>query len=66
MKTVLSGEEWKSYLVKKGMANKSYMETYHSTYNYKQIFKVGDYFFCMSIKKGYLNISSLKKQMAVN
>jgi len=61
MKTVLKNKEWSKYLKDNNFNNLSQLELYNSTYNYIAIYKINEYFFCFNIKRGYKNISSLKK-----
>jgi len=58
---ILKGIEWNNYLNENNMINKSQLELYKCTHNYTPIYKIGEYFFSFGMKKGYKNLSSLKK-----
>lgn len=60
-KTVLKGKEWKSYCQKNDFKNLEYLTSYVCTHNYEQIHKIGQYYFCFSIYRGYKNLTSLKR-----
>ena len=62
MKTVLKGKEWNDYLKKHNIRQIGQMELYSGvTWNFQSIYKIGKYFFTFSIKRGYTNISALKR-----
>jgi len=61
MKTVLKGNDWNKYLIENSFGNLSQLELYRCTHNYTPIYKIGKYYFSFNIKRGYTNISSLKK-----
>ena len=60
-KTVLSGKEWNKYLTDNNLTDKDQMELYRCTHNYTAIYKIGEYFFCFRIRKGYKNLAALKR-----
>ena len=68
-KTVLKGKEWAEYLrsqdFHKIITRWDAQITLYSgvTYNHHNILKIGDYYFALGcrLKRGYKNISSLKK-----
>ncbi len=61
IKTVLKGNEFRKYLKKHNLLDLDYMELYKCTYNYIQIFKLGDYYFTFGVMRGYTSLSSLKR-----
>ena len=61
IKTVLKGKEWNNYIKENNFSNLSYIDSYVCTHNYTQLHKIGNYYFCFSIKRGYKNLASLKK-----
>lgn len=63
MKTILKGSEWFAYLESNDWKSIPYLSMYNSTYKHVQVFKVGVYYFTFGIKKGYKNLSSLKRNI---
>jgi len=64
MENILKSKKWKNYLEKHKFEEKEYLEMYFETYKYVQIFKVQDYYFTFGVFKGYLNLSSVKRNIA--
>jgi hypothetical protein len=69
-KNVLKGTEWRDHLIKHKFLEiardpiNGQLKLYSGvTYKHQNIQKLGDYYFVMSIRKGFKNISSLKRQM---
>ena len=66
-KTVLKGKEWHDYLDKHGFKNiiehwNAQMILYSGvTWKHENILKLGDYYFVFKIRRGYKNISALKR-----
>ena len=60
-KTVLKGKEWHNYIKENNINKLNYLSSYVCTYNYTQLHKIGDYYFCFAIKRGYKNLASLKR-----
>lgn len=60
-KSVLKGKEWAQYLIDNGMKSKSQMDVYAFTHNYTPCYKIGEYYFCFKIIRGYKNPASLKR-----
>ena len=58
---VLREDNFRAYLKYYNFSNMDYMGLYNCTYNYSQILKIGEYYFTLSVMRGYKNISSLKK-----
>ena len=61
MDAVLKNKTWQKYLKNNNFTSMDYLELYICTYNYTQIYKIKEYYFTFGIKRGYKNISSLKK-----
>ena len=62
--TVLKGKAWAEYLKVNDMASKGQMELYRFTHNYTACYKIGDYYFCFRIRRGYKNPAALKRLIA--
>ena len=69
-KNVLKGTEWFDYLkahkfleISREPINGQLKLYSGVTYKYQNILKLGDYYFVMSIRKGYKNITALKRLM---
>lgn len=60
-KTVLKGKEWQAYMIKHKMTQLDQLKLYCCTHNYEAIYKLVDYYFCFAIRRGYKNITSLKR-----
>jgi hypothetical protein len=64
---VLIGQEWLDYLkardfLKLSCSFDGQTKLYSGvTFKYIPIYKLGDYYFCMKIRRGYRNISALKR-----
>lgn len=66
MKNVLIGSEWTKYLKKHKLTSKKQMELYSGvTWKYIPIYKIEDYYFSMTIRRGYKNITSLKRLISI-
>lgn len=59
--TVLKGKQWKEYLSEHNLLQKEQMELYICTYNHTAIYKIGEYYFSLEIRRGYKNLTSLKR-----
>ena len=60
-KTVLRDDDFRLYLKYYNFLDIDYLKSYHSTHNYTQIHKIGQYYFTMGTMRGYTSISSLKR-----
>ena len=65
-KPVLKGKEWNKYLEIVKIKEIPYMKVYHSTYNYNQIYKVGEYHFYFAFTRGYKNLSALRRLISTH
>jgi len=61
MPTVFKGLAWKGYMTVKGLSKKKIEEIYICSHKYNNIYKIGDYHFCFNIRRGYKNLTSLKR-----
>lgn len=64
---ILSGNAWFQYLapfVTNKSGYKMQVDYGAGAYKYQNIYKVGGYYFCFSIPKGYKKLSSLKKAIS--
>jgi len=61
MKNVLKGDEWFDHLTKHELNKQTQMSLYSCTHKYTAIYKLGGYYFSFGIRRGYRNLSSLKK-----
>lgn len=59
--TVLKGKEWHDHLTEHDLGSKKQMDLYCCTHKWTAIYEIGGYFFCMGIKRGYKNLTSLKR-----
>jgi len=60
-KRVLKGAEWHNFLKENQFTKRLQMELYRCTHNYEAIYFLNGYYFSFSIKRGYKNLTSLKR-----
>ena len=68
-KTVLKGKEWNGYFRRHtvDVGKMGIMELYSGvTHKYQSIYKVGEYYFIFAFKRGYKNISTLKRLISTH
>jgi hypothetical protein len=57
---VMRAPDWGLYLRDNKFIEMGQAKLYHSTYKHTTIYKLGDYYFCFHILRGYKNLSALK------
>lgn len=58
---VLKGMDWHKHLINNQFESKKQEELYNCTHNFTAIYKLGDYYFCFGISRGYKNLTALKR-----
>jgi len=67
-KTVLKGKEWEDYIsITHDISKMGITDLYSGvTHKYQSIYKVGEYYFIFAFKRGYKNISTLKRLISTH
>lgn len=62
-KKTMSGKDWIKFLESNGIREKRQEEVYVETYNYTEIYRVNGYYFTFKKRKGYRNLTQLKREL---
>ena len=61
IKNVLKNDEWFDHLTKHNLQDQTQLSLYNCTHRYTAIYKLGGYYFTFGMRRGYRNLTALKR-----